>query len=353
MTTTLDATTAPVSSDEIDDLIRRGIRNRWYAICPSSFVAETPIAMWRAGEVLVVWRDAHGVVHVQEDRCPHRGAPLSLGNNLGDRIRCIYHGVEIGSDGTVLSVPGSPGCALEGRKALRTFPAVECADAVFSWFGDELHSEPAPFRPPVQLAGDEYSAFLCYSEWNAPFRFVVENSLDPAHGAFLHRVSHSMSQGDEEADFTVRDTEHGFIVEKTTQHDVNFDWAEMVDDGAIFLRLEIPYGKYAGPGGTFGIIGCVTPVDDENCAIFFWRVRRVQGWQRDVWRFLFRTSLEGKHWAVLEQDRALLEAYAPDADRSEHLYRHDLGIARYRKHVRHQAKAQLEALRVADQLKRT
>ena len=345
MTTTLEPETTQVSRDEIDALVRRGIRNRWYAICPSAFVADAPVGLSRAGEELVVWRDANGDVHVQENRCPHRGAPLSMGTNLGDRIRCIYHGVQIGPDGTVLSVPGSPGCALEGRKALRTFPATEYADAVFAWLGDELHPEAAPFRPAEQLSNDEFSAFLCYTEWNVPYRYAAENVLDPMHGTFLHRDSHSMQEGSEEADFTARDTELGFIVEKTTQHDVNFDWAEMVDDGAIWLRLEIPYGKEAGPGGNFGIIGYLTPIDDENSAVFFWRFRRVQGWQRDVWRFLYRLTLETKHWAVLEQDRALLESLPVDADRSENLYRHDLGVVRVHKHLRHEAKAQLEALR--------
>jgi len=70
------------------------------------------------------------------------------------------------------------------------------------------------------------------------------------------------------------------------------------------MRLAIPYRKDAGPGGTFTIIGFVTPVDERHCRVFFWRCRKVQDWQRDAWRFLYRNRLEALHWEVLEQDRS-------------------------------------------------
>ena len=39
---------------------------------------------------------------------------INLGANLGDRLACPYHGVEVRCDGTVTRVPASPGCTLEG-----------------------------------------------------------------------------------------------------------------------------------------------------------------------------------------------------------------------------------------------
>jgi phenylpropionate dioxygenase-like ring-hydroxylating dioxygenase large terminal subunit len=341
---------APPSDAEIQAHLLLGLRNRWYPLLPSRFVdaGEKPLALTRLGEKLVLWRDHKGAVHVQADRCPHRAVPLSRGFNLGDRLRCGYHGVEVGPDGTVLSVPGQPGCKLEGQKLLRTYPSREVRGVVFAWFGDALNQEPAPFTPPPQLADEAtYEAFPCYAEWDSFWRYVLDNLMDPMHGTFLHANSHTMSEGERQASFVTRDTPTGFFFEKAGQRDVNFDWSELVDDGAIYVRLEIPYPKTAGPGGNFAIIACATPIDERHTACFFWRVRQVQGWQRDAWRFLYRTKLEPRHWHVLEQDREILEGCGPGLEKHETLYQHDAGVVRMRRHLAQAARAQLMALRAA------
>jgi len=334
-----------ISREDIDRLLAIGLRNKWYPLCPSHFVTDKPLALRRAGERLVLWRDSAATVLVLEDRCPHRGVPLSAGRSADRRLVCAYHGVEVAADGTVAAVPGEPGCSLVGKKAVRAFPAQEVNGAVFAYFGDAKHPEPVTFTPPEQLTSDAYATFLCYGEWRIPYRYMYDNNMDPMHGTFLHKQSHSMSVGKQEARFAVRDTAYGFIFEKLDQRDVNFDWSEYGDTGAQWCRLEIPYPKTGGPGGNFGIIFMATPIDDTTSANFFWRFRKVTGWQREVWRFLYRNRLEARHWHVLEQDRTLMEATAPDADRRENLYQHDMGLVRLRRQWRQEARAQLEALR--------
>jgi hypothetical protein len=125
---------------------------------------------------------------------------------------------------------------------------------------------------------------------------------------------------------------------------VNFDWVEFSRGAMDYVDLEIPYAPNAGPGGVFGISGMVTPIDAHNSAIFFWRTRRVEGWEREVWRFLYRTRLEAQHWAVLEQDRLVLENLPEDADVAEHLYQHDLGVSRIRRMYRAEAQEQAAKL---------
>ena len=87
----------------------------------------------------------------------------------------------------------------------------------------------------------------------------------------------------------------------------------------------------------------VCPVDEQRCGVFFWRYRRVEGWQRDTWRFLYKTLIEERHWEVLEQDRVMLEAMPADADQRENLYQHDLGVVRLRRMYRAAAQAQAGA----------
>ncbi len=327
----------------VEELLSLGVRNRWYAIAAGWMVKDSPVGMTRLGERIVVWRDAEGGVHAMEDRCPHRGARLSMGWNLGDRIACWYHGVETGADGVVRRVPAAADCPLQGRKAVRTYPCFERAGGIFAYFGDELNPDPVAFDLPEELAGDEWGAILCTAHWRCDYRYAIDNVMDPMHGRYLHAESHSMAEGPKEARMRSRETDAGFVFEKIGQHGLNFDWVEFADTGAHWMRLAIPYRKDAGPGGPFGIVGFVTPIDRANCRVFFWRTRKVEGWRRDLWRFMYRNRLEGLHWAVLEQDRAVLEAMDADARELEFLYQHDTGLARVRRLLRAQAEAQVAA----------
>ncbi len=328
-----------------DRIFTTGMRDQWHAICPSDHIAPGGLLrLTRLGEDWLLFRQTDGTLRMLADRCPHRGAPLSQGQHLGDRIACRYHGVQIDGAGTVLSVPGMPGCSLEGKQLVRALPVREVAGAVLAWFGLDPAAEPGPLELPEPLVDEGISNFLCYVEWDAPWRFALENVLDPMHGAFLHRESHTMFGGQTTARFRVRETDRGFFFEKTDQRGVNFDWVEFCRTGVDWMDLEIPYPATAGPGGPFGIVGIGTPIDEHHTAVFFWRYRRVTGWELDVWRFLYRTKLEQRHWQVLEQDREMLEGMAVDADRAENLYQHDLGVLRLRRLYKTQADEQASTL---------
>ncbi len=344
----MNATSAPESSavataQDVDALLERGLFDLWYPICPSGFVKERPVSLRRLGWKFALWRDAAGTPHALEDHCPHRGAPLSMGVNLGDRLACPYHGIEVRCDGTVTKVPASPGCTLEGTRAARAFHVQDAFGALWLYNSRHPVDTPPPLKLPDELENPEWSHFLCYTEWQGDYRYVIDNVMDPMHGSFVHKQSHSMSEGDISAKFKLRKTTHGFMFEKDGQRDVNFDWTEFGDTGTHWLRLAIPYPKTGGPGGSFGIIGSYTPIAPNVAAVFHWRCRKVQGWERDVWRFLYRNRLEARHWVVLEQDRVMLEAMEPDANQREHLYEHDIGLSRLRKVMQATAQKQLAA----------
>ena len=328
-------------------ILATGIRNLWYPVLPGWQLHGAPVGIIRLGQAIVLWRDAQGAVHALQDRCPHRGARLSMGWNLGDRLACWYHGVEVDGGGTVRQVPASANCPLEGKRCVKSYPAKEMAGAVFLWFGTDPAAEPAPLQLPEELVSDQYAHFLCMANWNCSYRYAIDNVMDPMHGAYLHASSHSMAEGDKRSEMKVRKTATGLVFEKLGQRGVNFDWVELGDTGCLWMRLAIPYQKKFGPGGSFGIVGFATPVDETHCQVYFWRTRQVQGWQRNVWRFLYRNRLEGLHWEVLEQDRGVLENMAPDARAHEFLYEHDVGLARVRrmleKRAGEQAKATAEA----------
>jgi len=333
-----------IAEMNVEKYLDLGLRDQWYPVLASWEVASNPVGITRLGENIVVWRDDQGQVHALEDRCPHRGARLSLGWNLGNRVACWYHGVEVRHDGIVEDVPAVHDCPLKGSDCVKSYQVLEQHDAIFIWFGLDDAEAPAELILPDQLADEAWSSFLCMADWKVNHQYAVDNVMDPMHGTYLHCTSHSMADGERTAEMKHRSTKNGFIFEKEGQTGVNFDWVEYGQTGAAWLRLSIPYRKSFGPGGEFWIVGFATPIDEKNTRVFFWRCRKVSGWQRNVWRFLYRNHLEKLHWDVLEQDRIILENLAPNARQHEFLYQHDVGLSRLRRLMKKEAEKQIKKI---------
>jgi hypothetical protein len=163
------------------------------------------------------------------------------------------------------------------------------------------------------------------------------------HGIYLHNDTFTLSRGMREDKVQIEPTPHGFIIERVAQQGVNVDWAEVaIETSFTWSRVLIPYPAAGGPGGPMFVIACVTPVDESNCRIFFWRTREVAGTAREVWRFLFRAHLEVRHWTVLEQDRHMMASIRPDARSRELLYQNDLGVTKLRRILAQKAREFVE-----------
>ncbi len=334
---------------QIDDLVNRGLLDQWYAVAKSVQVKPgRPHAVRALGRNLVLWRGRDGRLNCLEDYCPHRGARLSRGEVIGDHIACRYHGVTLDGSGTIVRVPAMPDCALEGRRPAESFPVAESSDAIFVYFTSGCAGAPLPLELPAEFNDPEWTSILCVSPWDCNYRYALDNLADPMHGSYLHADSFTLAFGAKQDQMRIERTATGFIVARVGQQGENFDWTEMVTQTpAPYCRLDIPYPAAAGPGGPFRIIGFTTPVDEQSCLVFFWRMRRVTGLAREVWRFLYRATLEQRHWHVLEQDREVLVSMPPDARKREMLYQHDLGVARIRQALVNKAKAQLAAQHAA------
>lgn len=66
----------------VQNYLDKGLRGLWYPVLASWEVQSAPVGITRLGEQIVVWRNKDGQVQALEDRCPHRGARLSMGWNL-------------------------------------------------------------------------------------------------------------------------------------------------------------------------------------------------------------------------------------------------------------------------------
>jgi len=127
-------------------------RQAWYAVSLSNGVPPgTSNGTHLFDEEIVVWRDANGLPHVWADRCPHRGMRLSFGFVRSDRIACLYHGWQYGSDGHCLHIPAHPGLQPPPSIAVWRHSAHEALGLLFAHFGEV---EGGPALPAGKTAGE-------------------------------------------------------------------------------------------------------------------------------------------------------------------------------------------------------
>lgn len=190
-------------------------RQLWHPVIASTQVRDAPVGVDLLGQSLVLWREhEHGqdagstVVHAWADRCPHRGARLSLGRVLnhlhGARLECPYHGwqfaggvaaaqgaAEPAAVGRCLHVPASPAFEPPASHCATAFEAQERHGLV--WVRLER-----PDRTQVPAALADVPGFAPWSDplWRqvlcGPYEVatsaprLVENFLDLSHFGFVH-----------------------------------------------------------------------------------------------------------------------------------------------------------------------
>ena len=337
--------TSRIEADRIEDRVNTGLLGQWYIAAKSVQVKpNAPFGTTLLGQSIVLWRDQTGKAHALEDFCPHRGAKLSRGEVHEGNIACRYHSITLDGTGTILQVPAMPDCPLEGRRAVKSYAVQEAMDAVFVYMPSVAKPNAPPLPLPAEFTDPAWTGFLCASAWDCNYRYALDNLADPMHGCYLHADSFTLAFGAKQDIMKLTKTQEGFVVSRVAQAGENFDWTDMiVRDETLYCRLDIPYPAAAGPGGHFRIIGYTTPVTESTCKVYFWRLRKVEDFAREAWRFLYRARLEPRHWHVLEQDREMLENMPDDARRREMLYQHDVGVSRIRVLLKQAARAQLEA----------
>ena len=74
--------------------------------------------------------------HVWEDRCPHRGMRLSYGYVRADRIACLYHGWQYGTDGHCLRIPAHPEIKPPPSIMVWRHSCREALGLIFAHFGE-------------------------------------------------------------------------------------------------------------------------------------------------------------------------------------------------------------------------
>jgi phenylpropionate dioxygenase-like ring-hydroxylating dioxygenase large terminal subunit len=147
----------------------------WLPVCHSRDVRPgRPHAERFARHRLVLFRDQVGRVRALEDRCPHRGVPLSLGECVRGRLVCSYHGLVVDGEGRF------------GNLSVPTFPTREHLGLVWIYAGDPAYAEETPLPPMEPFGSRERVDTILRLDMKTHWSLVLDNAVDLTHD-HLHR----------------------------------------------------------------------------------------------------------------------------------------------------------------------
>lgn len=161
------------------------LRNAWYVAGWSQDFADKPISRTYLDEPVVMYRTTDGALVALADICSHRFAPLSLGRQIGDTIRCPYHGLVFDKNGTCIHNPHGKGLRPAALN-VRAYPIYERDGLAWIWMGnaDLAAQTQVPAYPFLSQTG--MKTISGYTQVNAHYELVTDNLMDLSHVEFLH-----------------------------------------------------------------------------------------------------------------------------------------------------------------------
>ncbi|MFN1144273.1 Rieske 2Fe-2S domain-containing protein [Serratia quinivorans] len=164
------------------------IRNTWYVAAWSHEILDDALfARTIIGIPIVFYRTESGAVKALEDRCCHRGAPLSLGIREGDDIRCMYHGLRFTSEGVCVEAPLQSRLPPQAR--VRSFPVVERNNWIWLWPGDPQLADPATIPDTPWLDSPQWRYIPGYLHYDVNYLLICDNLLDFSHLPYVHSTT--------------------------------------------------------------------------------------------------------------------------------------------------------------------
>ena len=153
----------------------------WWPVALEGEGGSGPQALHLLGRCLVLWRRPDGAPVLMADRCPHRGARLSLGRLAQGRLQCPYHGWQFDSSGACALEPATPGFTPPASSAVECFGVRQAHGLLWcDLSGQAGHALPDLSHLP--------SRRLVYGPFDVATSAprAVENFLDTSHFAFVH-----------------------------------------------------------------------------------------------------------------------------------------------------------------------
>jgi phenylpropionate dioxygenase-like ring-hydroxylating dioxygenase large terminal subunit len=251
----------------------------WHPVALAGEVAQAPLAVQLLGESLVLWRDAAGAVQAWADRCPHRGAQLSLGRvcDGGATLECPYHGWRFASGGRGVYVPALPDFVPPATHRATVHAAQEAYGLVWVRLEGEGGELPAfPAELDARLRKIDCGPYEVQT--SAPR--LVENFLDMAHFGFVHEGWLGAREMTVIEDYRVEATPQGLLatgckawqpqstINSTAPALVEYRYEVTAPYAAVLTK--VPEAASVGIEGYQESIALfICPMERERCRVWF------------------------------------------------------------------------------------
>jgi phenylpropionate dioxygenase-like ring-hydroxylating dioxygenase large terminal subunit len=162
--------------------------NSWWVAAHGSELSQQPVMRWILEMPIALYRTEEGAPVALHNRCPHRWAPLHLGEVSGKDIICPYHGMQFAPSGQCVKVPTQEKTPSAIR--VRSFPVVERYGFIWLWTGDVERADPDLIPADLAYLTDpSWHIVWGYMPVGGNYMQMKENVLDLTHFAFLHKNS--------------------------------------------------------------------------------------------------------------------------------------------------------------------
>jgi phenylpropionate dioxygenase-like ring-hydroxylating dioxygenase large terminal subunit len=133
-----------------------------------------------AGKNHTLFKTKSGTYSLVDSVCPHRGASLSNGKVIGERVKCPYHGWEFTTKGKLAKVPSCYTIPSEGDT--NTYPVIESGG--FLW--NVKNDTNLPTQYCNELFDDNWIKVYGSKELDGNIYDWILNSTDISHINFVH-----------------------------------------------------------------------------------------------------------------------------------------------------------------------
>lgn len=306
-----------MSPGEVMGNTHPALRRCWHPVARSDEVGAQPHRVKLLGEPYVLFR-SDGEVRAFVDRCPHRGAPLSIGSGEQGGLRCAYHGWFFDCKGACTEIPaiGAEGVVPQRARLASVGGVTERLGMIFL-----APEEPAPGVGLPEIAEAGKPEFLMgelpVMRARASVGLLADNFLDTAHFPYVHAATFGAEEEKVVGRFEVerQPGELGF----TARYEHSFANREdpavargerpLVQTRRLTYRLEAPFHlsltiDYVEAKGRNTLCFYLQPEDEEHCRVYsaIWR-NDLEG---DLGRLQEAVAFEVK---VVEEDLALQEQF--------------------------------------------